>query len=69
MDRKEQVITPSIKVNNEKMHILAATKNEDCIKSSVKAAGWMDKHVLWNKPTLQASVADINNKYENPKMK
>ena len=27
-------------------------KNEDLTKSGVKAAGWMSKHVLWNKPTL-----------------
>ena len=35
-------------------------KNEDWTKSGAKAAGWMSKHVLWNRPTLQASVADIN---------
>ena len=46
-------------------------KNEDWTKSGVKAAGWMSKHVLWNKPTLQASVADINNNFKhlNVKMK
>ena len=35
-------------------------KNEDWIKPGVKTAGWMSKHVLWNKPALQASAADIN---------
>ena len=35
-------------------------KNEDWTKPGVNTAGWMSKHVLWNKPTLQASVADIN---------
>ena len=40
--------------------MLMDIKNEDCAKSGVKAAGWMSKHVLWNKPTLQAGVADIN---------
>ena len=47
-------------------------KNEDWIKSGVKAAGWMSKHVLWNKPTLEASVADINKRkirVQNVKMK
>ena len=34
-------------------------------KSGVKAAGWMSKHVLWNKPTLQASVADINKTFKS----
>ena len=45
--------------------------NEDWTKSGVTAAGWMSKHVLWNKPTLQASVADINKKLKslNIKMK
>ena len=37
-------------------------QNEDWTKSGVKAAGWMSKHVLWNKPTLQASVSDMNKK-------
>ena len=46
-------------------------KNEDWTKSGVKAAGWMSKHVLWNKPTLQASVADIIKKFKrlNAKVK
>ena len=33
-------------------------ENEDWTKSGIKADGWMSKHVLWNKPTLHASVAD-----------
>ena len=46
-------------------------KNEDWTKSGAKAAGWMSKHVLCNKPTLQASVADINEQFKclNVKMK
>ena len=40
--------------------MLIGITNEDWTKSGVKAAGWMSKHDLWNKPTLQASVADIN---------
>ena len=39
--------------------MLIDIKNEDWTKSGVKAAGWMSKHALCNKPTLQASVADI----------
>ena len=35
-------------------------KNEGWTKSGVKAAGWMSKHVLCKKPTLQASVVDID---------
>ena len=44
-------------------------KIEDRSKSGVKAAGWMNKHVLWNKPTLQASVADINKQVEHLNVK
>ena len=44
-------------------------KNEDWTKSAVKAAGWMSKHVLWNKQTLQASVADINKAFTNINVK
>ena len=40
--------------------LIGITKNEDWTKSGVTTAGWMRKHALWNKPTLQASVADIN---------
>ena len=33
-------------------------------KSGVKTAGWMSKHVLWNKPTLKASIDDINKRFK-----
>ena len=38
-------------------------------KSGVKAAGWMGKHVLWNKPTIQASIDDINKKFKSLNVK
>ena len=44
-------------------------KNEDWTKSGVKAAGFWSKYISWNKPTLQASVADINNKVRSPNVK
>ena len=44
----------------KELYVDRHTKNEDWTKSGAKAAGWLSKHVLWNKPTLQASVADIN---------
>ena len=34
--------------------------NEYWGKYFVKTAGFYSKHVLWNKPTLQASIADVN---------
>ena len=47
------------------------TNNEDWTKSGAKAAGFYSKHVLWNKPTLKASIDDINKKFKglNVKMK
>ena len=44
--------------------MLIGINNGDWTKSGVKAAGWMSKHVLWHKPTLQASVADINTTFK-----
>ena len=35
-------------------------KNEDWTKYCAKAAGFYIKHVLWNRPTLKASIDDIN---------
>ena len=69
VDRKGHQITPHIKINNEHMRILTATQNEDWTKSGVKTAGWMSKHVLWNRPTLQASVADINKMFKDLNVK
>ena len=34
-------------------------------KDGVDTAGLYSKNILWNKPTVQASVADLNNKYKN----
>ena len=57
MDRKGLQISQNIKIKNEKEQY-ADMQKKDWTKSCVKTAGWMKKHALWNKPTLQASVAD-----------
>ena len=46
-------------------------KNENWNASGAKAAGFYSKHVLWNKPTLKASIDDINKRFKglNVKMK
>ena len=36
--------------------------NEKWGKDGVDTAGFYSKHILWNTPTVQASVADLNNK-------
>ena len=52
-------------------HIDRHKKNEDWNKSGAKTAGFYSKHVLWNKPTLKASIDDINKRFNhlNIKMK
>ena len=40
-------------------------KNEDWTKSGAKTAGFYSKHILWNKPTLKASVDDVNERFRN----
>ena len=44
---------------------------EDWNASGAKPAGFYSKHVLWNKPTLKASIDDINKRFKglNVKMK
>ena len=36
-------------------YIYRHKKNEDWIKPGVTTAGWMSKHVRWNKPRLRTS--------------
>ena len=69
LDIKGYGITPNLKIKSGSMHMLIDITNEDWTRSSVKAAGWMSKHVLWNKPTLQASVADITKMFQNINVK
>ena len=47
--------------DRKERYIARHKKKEDW--SNPKTAGFYAKHVLWNKSTVQASVADINMKY------
>ena len=40
-------------------------KNENWSSTGIKTAGFYAKHILWNKPSLTASVKDINDKFAN----
>ena len=48
-------------------YIARHRSNEDWAKSGIKAAGFYAKHALWNKPTLHASIRDLNHRYKNIK--
>ena len=40
-------------------------KDEDWNKPGAKTAGLWSRHILWNKPTLEESVDDINKRFKN----
>ena len=44
-------------------------KREDWGKTGVDTAGFMSKHLLWNKPTLQSSVNDLNKRFSGMSFK
>ena len=44
-------------------------KNENWGATGVKTAGFYSKHMLWNKPTTQASIADVNNNIKSLNVK
>ena len=44
-------------------------KTEDWKLTGIKTAGFYAKHILWNKPSLTASINDLNKKYKNIKFK
>ena len=49
--------------DRKERYIARHQKNENW--RDPKTAGFYSKHVLWNKPTLQASVNDLNARYKN----
>ena len=58
-----------MKMKRGNQRILLDIKHEDHGLSGVKTAGFWSANVLWNKPTLQASVADINKTYKHINVK
>ena len=38
-------------------------KNENWTKSGLDTAGWWSRYVLWNKPTLEKSIKDIEKRF------
>ena len=57
--------------DRKEAYIARHKAREDWNKSGAKTAGFYNKHVLWNKPTLKASIDDINKRFKdlNIKMK
>ena len=44
-------------------YLLRHKKNEDWDKSGIYTAGFWSKHLLWGKPTLEASIRDVNKRF------
>ena len=61
--------SPNIKTQGKDRYIARHKKNEDHGLSGVKTAGFWSKILLWNKPTLEASVDDINKKFKHLNVK
>ncbi len=51
--------------DRKERYIARHTKNENWGSPGIKTAGFYAKHILWNKPTLSASVKDINDRFAN----
>ena len=57
--------------DRKEAYIARHTNNENWGTTGVKTAGFWSRHILWSKPTLKASVDDINKRFKhlNVKMK
>ena len=69
--RRVRQTSPSIHKNTDRKekHTDRHKKNEDWTKYGAKADGFYSKRVLWNKPTLKASIDDIDKKFKNMNFK
>ena len=55
--------------NRKDRYIDRHRKNENWGKDGVETAGFYSRWVTWNKPTIEASVNDLNKKYKDIKFK
>ena len=40
-------------------------KNEDWTRSGIDTPGFLSRFILWNQPTLQESIKDLNTRYKD----
>lgn len=50
-------------LKRKKSYIARHKPRENWKKSGIKTAGFWSKHLLWNKPTIQQSVRDIERNF------
>ena len=51
----------------KELYINRHKKNENWTRPGINTAGFYAKHILWNRPTIQQSVDDLNNEYKSVK--
>jgi uncharacterized protein YcgL (UPF0745 family) len=47
----------------KRMYIIRHSANEDWTKTGLKTPGFWSKHLLWNFPTINQSIRDIEQKF------
>ena len=57
--------------DRKEKYLARHSKREDYTKQGIDTAGYYAKYILWNKPTIQASIKELNtkNKYIKFKLK
>ena len=51
------------KNDDRKNNYLSRHGKEDHSAKNIKSAAFMSAHLLWGKPTLQASISDVNKRF------
>ena len=51
----------------KKQYLARHKTNEDHSKTVIKTAGFYAANVLWNKPTIEGSISNLNKKYKDVK--
>ena len=49
--------------NRKRLYIKRHRSRENWNKSGIQTAGFWSKHLLWNKPTLDESIRDIEKRF------
>ena len=52
-----------------KENYISRHSNEDWSKTNIASPAFMSRYVLWEKPTIEKSIQNLNNKYKNVKFK
>ena len=68
-DNRYQDYTQHKDSKRKENYISRHAKNEDWSKSNIASAGFMSRHILWEKDTINKSIQNLNSKYKDVKFK